>query len=402
MTFQHFLLLLLASISWPSLEAADNHKKIPCEIELRHPGINSNKSKIHTLYQIQDAHGLITGYSMVVDSVICKEASCEVVNVTMTWDALGQYQSYKIDEGTELEKVKIPKKNKKKKAKYPKVNTYEAIPFSNADNKKLHQILKEKHSPLKKRTLDNVTNVHKENEDIDFVASPTPPTIKNAVIEGAALTCFHLWHWANGDVVTATKELTHQSCSEKQLSYLVVSKKPHYVLFALEHLIQHKLYSLNIVKLVNDQMQDGDQRSVIDLGYLYLKNAIPNKNKFQDNLATVFSQSNNHSRIFILELLEAKKELPGALIEKMISSLPLMTSYDEINAFLNILEKLNYSSPEVLTTSAKVLENNNFFIARRAYWYLEKKSLDKQTSDLVLKFREKSLKEDRNLKRIGQ
>jgi hypothetical protein len=99
MTFRHFLLLLLASISWSTLEAATNHTKKSYEIELRHPGINSNKPKIHTLYQIQDAHGLIIGYSMVVDSVICKEATCEVVNVTMTWDALGQYQSYKLDEG---------------------------------------------------------------------------------------------------------------------------------------------------------------------------------------------------------------------------------------------------------------------------------------------------------------
>jgi|TARA_B110000908_G_scaffold64590_1_gene78522 hypothetical protein len=399
MTFRHFLLLLLASISWSTLEAATNHKKKSYEIELRHPGINSNKPKIHTLYQIQDAHGLIIGYSMVVDSVICKEATCEVVNVTMTWDALGQYQSYKLDEGIELEKVKIPKK---KKTIESKVNSYAAIPFSSADNKKLDQILKEKHSPLKTRTLENVTNVHKENEDIDFVASPTPPTIKNAVIEGAALTCFHLWHWANGDVVKATKELTHQSCSEKQLSHLVASEKPHYVLFALEHLIQHKLYSLKIVKLVNDQMQNEAQQSIIDLGYLYLNNAIPSKEQFQDNLATIFSQSNNHSRILLLQLLEAKKELPDALIEKMITSLPLMKDYDEINAFLNMLEKLNYASPAVLTNSAKVLENNNFFIARRAYWYLEEKSLDKQNSDLVLKFREKSLKEDRNLKRIGQ
>ena len=79
-----------------------------------------------------------------------------------------------------------------------------------------------------------------------------------------------------------------------------------------------------------------------------------------------------------------------------------MKNYDEINAFLNILDKLNYTSPAALITSAKVLENKNFFVARRAYWYLEKKSLDKQTSDLVLKFREKSLKEDRNLKRIRQ
>ena len=402
MRFQILLPLLLACITWSTLNAADNHKRTPYNIELRHPGINSNKPKTHTLYQIRNSQDLVTGYSMIVKSVVCKEATCEVVNVTMTWDALGQYKNYKLDIKSELEKVIISKKSIKNKAANSNATSYEAVPFSEADNKKLHQILKEKHSPLKTRTLDNVTNVYKNNKDIDFVASPTPPNIRNAVIEGAALTCFHLWHWANGDIVAAAKELTHQSCSEKQLSHLVVSKEPHHVLFALKHLMQHKLYSPNLVKLVNSQMQDNDQKSIIETGYMYLHNAIPDKQKFQDDLAIVFSKSNNVSRILLLNLLVSKKELPNTLIEKMITSLALMKNYDEINAFLNILDKLNYTSPAALITSAKVLENKNFFVARRAYWYLEKKSLDKQTSDLVLKFREKSLKEDRNLKRIRQ
>ena len=58
-------------------------------IEVQHPGISDNKPQSYTLSQALDQDGHPTGYSMVVDSVVCTDGLCKVVKVTMTWDALG-------------------------------------------------------------------------------------------------------------------------------------------------------------------------------------------------------------------------------------------------------------------------------------------------------------------------
>jgi len=332
---------------------------------------------------------------MVIDSVVCAKDVCEVVNVTMFWDALGEFECYKLEKGISLEKVEIAKKGKALKLT---AASYKAVPFTEADNKKLNKTLRDKYSALKTRTLKNLTKTLGNNDNVDFVASPTPPNIKDAVVNGAALTCFHLWHWANGDISTAAKQLTHKSCDKKLLSSFLSSKKQHYVSFALEHLRQHKLFSPKLVKQVNELMRGGNNKREYDLGYAYLQDAMPDKKQFLANLAVLYTECDNKSRIHLLELLKSEKELPDALIDKMATTLPAMKSYYELDIFLKFLEKHAYVSPAILTMTAQLLEDKNFFIARRAYSYLKKQTVDEKITKRIQVFREKSKKEGRILR----
>ena len=212
-----YAILLLLSLVAAHAAEIETHK-----VQLRHSGINSNKPKGYTLYQTRDSEGLITGYTMVVDSVVCKEAVCEVVGVTMAWDALGKYEDYRLEkEGTHLEKVEADWEDKA---------APDGVPFTDADYKKLDQILKDRHSALQTQTLESMSP-GSQNDEVDVVSGATPLNLKEAVVEGAALTCFHLWHWANGEVGAAARELTQKSCNEKLLNSFLFSDKPHYVLF---------------------------------------------------------------------------------------------------------------------------------------------------------------------------
>jgi hypothetical protein len=358
------------------------------EVVLHHPGNLSKAPKTYTLHQIRNQKGFPTGYKMVVESVVCMEKNCEVISVTMFWDALGGYQRYELEKGKVLEKGVLAGKDKTKPV------SYKGVPFTDADYKKLDRILKDGSSILSTRKLSDMS-VARDKNDIDAVSSATPIAMKNAVVQGASLTCFQLWHWANGEIVEVAKELTHLSCSEDMLHNFLLSDKPHFVLFALEHLKRHKLFSPSIVKEVGKVVRSGD-REMVDPGLVYLKEAMP-KAQYYDNLATIFNESHSKRRIHLLKLLSLKKELPGTLFDKMSSTLASMKTYYELHLFLRLVEKYEYVSQPILTQSSQLLESTNFFIARRAFWYLEKQTLDSQVKTRVQAFREKSRKEDRLL-----
>ena len=366
-------------------------KTVPHQVALRHPGTPLAKPAAYTLYQIRDQKGFPTGYRMVVDSVICLENRCEVINVTLHWDALGGYQRYELEKGKVLEKG-AP--DEKPKPFLEKDASYKGIPFTAADYKKLDQILSDDRSILRTQKLRDMSAAP-DDADVDGITGATPKAIKDAVVEGASLTCFQLWHWANGEIVQTAKELTHLSCSEELLHSFLLSGKPRFVLFALEHLTRHKLYSPSIVKEVNKVMRDGDLDQ-IEPSRAYLKEALPEV-QYYDHLAVMFNESDSKRRIQLLELLEQETKLPGTLFDKMSEALPGMTTYYELHRLLRLFEKHKHVSQHMHKQASRLLEHDNFFMARRAFWHLEKQSLDEGTKNRLQAFRDKCKKEGRVL-----
>ncbi len=361
------------------------------QVALRHPGITSTKPKTYTLYQIRNQKGFPTGYTMVVDSVICMEKTCQVINVKMVWDAMGGYLRYELEKGKVLEKGVLLDKSK---ALPDKAAFYKGVPFTDADYSKLDQILRDGRSILSTQKLSDMSVVG-GNANIDGVTGATPIAMKKAVVEGASLTCFQLWHWANGEIVETAKELTHLSCSKDLLHSFLLSEKPRFVLFALEHLARHKQFSPSFVKAVNKVMRSGDHDR-IKPSLAYLKEAVP-KAKYYDNLAVMFNKSSSKSRIHLLRLLELEKELPVAMFDKMSAAFTGMKTYQELHRLLRLVEKHEHVSQCVLTQVSQLLDNDNFLIARKAFWYLEKKTLAEQIKNRMQVFRDKCEKEGRIL-----
>ena len=364
---------------------------LPHQVALRHPGIPSNKPTTYTLYQIRNPKGFPTGYTMVVDSVICLEKTCQIINVTLFWDALGGYQRYELEKGKFLEKGGPLGKSK---ALLDKAASNKGVPFTDADYRKLDQILRDDRSILSTQRLSDMSVVS-DNANIDGVTGATPIAMKEAVVEGASLTCFQLWHWANGEIVETAKELTHLSCSKDLLHSFLLSEKPRFVLFALEHLARHKQFSPSFVKAVNKVMRGGDHDR-IEPSLAYLKEAMPEA-QYYDNLAVMFNESSSKRRIHLLELLEFEKELPGTLFDKMSAAFPGMNTYYELHRLLRLVEKHEHVSQRILTQVSRLLENDNFLIARKAFWHLEKQTLDEQIKNRMQAFRDKCGKEGRVL-----
>jgi len=234
------------------------------------------------------------------------------------------------------------------------------------------------------------------SDNVDAVTSATPVAMRKAVVKGASLTCFHLWHWARGDIVKAATDLTHASCDEDLLRGFLRSDSPHYVLFALDHVKRHKLLGPSVVADVIKAMHSG-HHSRMKLGLAYLREAIPDKDRFCDKVAQLFKESGREGRTHLLDLLASEKKLSPALFDKMSEVVSGTDTYYELHLFLQLVEKHRHVSQSLLTRISRLLESDNFFIARRAFWYLEKRAKDELTKKRIQIFRDKCKKDGRSL-----
>jgi hypothetical protein len=329
-------------------------------IRVRHPGFDSDAPKTFTLSQINDRQGFPSAYTLTVESVICPDQICRIITVKMTWDALGRYQRFELPAGEALEKGVAPKGKGSA--------GWDAVPFTDADYQKLDGILKDESSLLGRQKLDAVARLNNKHA-VDGITGATPASIRDAVVEGAALTCYNLWHWANGEVAAAAREQTHRQCGEAMLLRFLASDQPHYALFALEHLRVHNLISPAARQAVKRAMAAGGQER-IDLGLAYLRAAAPGREAFYVDVADVLGEGSGDARAHLLSRLAAEAPLPGAFFDAASGGLPLWAGYYEVHLFLQLAERSGSTSPALLGQAAKLLDSSDFFIARRAYGYL--------------------------------
>lgn len=382
-----------------SAAAEEPQASVPHQIVVKHPGIYDNKPQPYTISQALDERGHPVGYFMELDSVVCTENLCKVVTVTMDWDALGDYRSYSVADGSVLEKALIPDENAT-----PEDPAAENLPldrdqawtaFTDEDHDKLHGILSDRSSILKDQQLSELTS-YRDKSRVDAMSGATPLTVRESVVQGAALSSYHLWHWANGEVVALARELTHENCSEELLLEFLASDESRYNLFALEHLQQYQLFTPAIVSAVIDVMSRG-KSDQIDSGLAYLRLAFPDQDALYEQLPQLFEIGSSDTRIHLLGLLEAELSSSAAKLDQLIVGLEKTDSYYELHLFLGLAEQHEQVSEQVLTRASRFLESENFFMARRAYWFLEKQTLNEQLTRQMEAFRNKCENENRSL-----
>jgi len=403
------LVLLAAWLVFNSQADPENkdlrHRFVSHRIVLKHPGINENKPRTYSLSQTLDERGHPVGYSMEVDSVICTVGLCKVVKVMMKWDAVGFYRGYSVADGSILEKALIgdAKASPEKKPWGGQLIGGNAVrnkkawtAFNDADHAKLHRILRDRSSVLRSQRISDLTG-YRDKSRVDGVSGATPLTLKKAVVSGAALSSYHLWHWANGEVVSVARELTHKSCSEGLLRSFLVRDEPHYVLFALEHLRLHQCFDPSLVSVVVEATSAGNQEH-IDLGIAYLKAALPDQDAFHAELALLFTELDMEGRVYLLGVLDAESTITGSLLDKFSQGLKNVNTYYELHRFLSLVEKQQQVSEIILTRVSRFLEDENFFIARRAFLFLGKQSLNEPMAKQVAAFEAKCERKNRMLR----
>lgn len=340
-------------------------------VEVAHPGVNGGDSQSCDITRIIDSNGFPQEYYLDVDSVVCGDNVCEVIKVRIHWDALGGYLRYELPKGGNLTK-----------------NGHKS--FSTADHEKMHMILSDPNSALRKFDPASLT-LEANDHDVDAVTKPTPLFYQNSVVNGAIYTCYTLWHWANGDASAKIVEMTSKTCTHEQLMRYVNEGTEKFFIFAMNQLGERGVFDTATVNAVIKRANH-DRAFYLQgaIGYFEMSQTKNIPDLYYKAMLRFFSEGNSQKRTLCLRSLgESGQNGPPDFYNKIAGYLPELKSYFEVHLLLNILEKHDPDSNVVVKQAEKVLANDNFLIARRAYWFLEKRKLSGVQANVVEAFRVK-------------
>jgi hypothetical protein len=352
------------------ISEARPHKTTAFQISATHPGYNQSAPLLCSLIQVRNDHGFILEYYLDVDSVACRDSVCEIVTVRIFWDALGRYRRYTLPKGGALTK-----------------KGHEL--FSDADHAKLHSILTDANSSLQHVSIDQVSSPDQAMEDVDAISGATPLSQRDSVVPGAVYTTYTLWHWANGPIRQTVYRQTEQACSQPQLLSFLNSADKDFTIFAINQFTARRIHSQSVRKNIIKQTQQGDI-SIVEPAIAYFKSmATASEAKvYYDAIETLFLPGTERQRIKYLDSLSSTTQpAPPGYFKRFSGKLSKLRTYYEIHRFLKLMEARNHTSPELTQQALTLLNGSEFFIARRAFYYLKDRTLSPAQSQAVEAFR---------------
>lgn len=339
------------------------------DVELTDPVFPATPARPYRLVQFKDDNGFPAGYAMRVTTEVCTDKKCKIVEVTMYWNAVGDYERLECPPGNPLTKK-------------------EHVPFTAADYAKLDGILKDRESILARHSLAFLAKPVEGDLGLDALSGATPLTVQESVVQDAAYTSWALWRWANGEIVQKLRSLTEQSCTLPYLKYLLNSQSRSYVDFALQHALDHRPLETQLLDDVLHVLENGD-RERISLSLRFLTGAAQDKQQLQARLIESYGRMKSMYSPMILDYLAAQRDLPRTTLEALTTRLDRLP-YFQVHLILRLLEERKFFSKKTESDVVRLLDGDDFFIARRACEHLQKHDLSAEAKEKVNTFRERN------------
>ncbi len=156
-------------------------------------------------------------YESILRTPVCDDTLCQIVQIKVFWDLIGDYIRFDTLAGYPLTKN-------------------DHLLFTPEDYSKLQATLKDGNSILGRKSeselLDN--NRIRYSQKIDALTGATDLQIKNAVVDGALYSTYTLWHLVNGDIKNILSECTIKNYNSKMEQQLLFSDNTKSIIFALK------------------------------------------------------------------------------------------------------------------------------------------------------------------------
>ncbi|WP_145957566.1 hypothetical protein [Labilibaculum antarcticum] len=331
-----------------------------------HPGLKDSALIKYSLFETPDKE-----FYLNVPSVYCADDICKIDTVKIFWNDIGSYQRFELKPDVHLEKAK-------------------GELFTAHDYKKLHLILKDENSPFKTVHIDNIVSTQNEqNGAVDIHSSATVLDIdESTYVKGAVLTCFTLWHWANGQLQEIIKKITGDSANNQDFTDYLNHGDIAHKLFTIKLLISRKDYEPQLLNLVKEQYKlesSSVKRSVIS----YLENAP--EEIYCRSILDLFNSDDSEQRVACLQsLVHSKANLTPDFYRKIYGQLSNLKTYHEVDLLLTLLDKNDQNSEEIIKPLFSLLTHSNILISRRVFWFLGNQKLDKKQAEILERFSKKN------------
>lgn len=342
---------------------------VVCSVEMADPVLPERPASAHRVVQFRDRNGFPVRYAMDVATEVCTDKKCQLVEVTLYWNAVGDYERFECPPGKPLTKK-------------------EHVPFTADDYTKLDRILKDRDSILARQSLAFLAKPVEDQRGVDALSGATPLTMRESVVENAAFTTWALWRWTHGELVGKLRSLTEQSCTPPYLKYLLHSPDRRGVDFALNFVLDHHPADAQFLEDVLHVLEHGDREQVVR-ALRFVTRAATDKGQRHARLIAAYGRMKSTAAPLVLEYLAAERDLPRTTLERLTAGLDRLP-YFQVHLVLRLLEDRKFFSKQTEADVARLLDGADFFIARRACEFLMKQELGRETADRVQAFRERN------------
>lgn len=187
------------------------------------PGADSSLQ--HQVWLLKDKVGQPRLFYAPITTPVCIDGKCKPVHITLYWNLIGNYVGYALPPAIPLSK-------------------YDHESFEAADYSRLHDLLLDDKSVLKRKKLDDLFDksaalkekVTYKGEEVDAVTGATKKEIKASLVAGALYSCYTLWHLAHGAVKDSIESYTTKQKPELIENYLLYTPYRDYQHFAIKQL----------------------------------------------------------------------------------------------------------------------------------------------------------------------
>ena len=186
------------------------------------------------------------------------------------------------------------------------------------------------------------------------------------------------------------RHLTAETATIPQLLDLYATGKLEPVKFALDQLAARGEYSPVVLSQITDQLTSHGEAIRPALEFLEKATMETGKDVYHRAIEDTFAKCGKNGRIQILESLSRSVlKPPGQFYDNLGHFLPLLESYYEAHLLLELENTFNSQSSGIVHDVLKFLENENFLIARRAFWFLQEMNLSPDQAAAIAAFETK-------------
>lgn len=198
-------------LDWPQ-DANLSTKETPMKIMVDSMGAQ----KVNLLVDAEN-HPVL--YNSHIITPVCADGDCKLMHITLYWTLLGDYAGF--DRSVEEPLTK-----------------HDHDEFIYGDYWKLHELLKDHNSILKRRAIDDLVEKPKPSaiEGVDAVSGATVKEVKESVVGGALYSCYVAWHLVHGPIKEAIKEYSAQLQNDEMLLRMLENNNTNYQMHALTNL----------------------------------------------------------------------------------------------------------------------------------------------------------------------
>lgn len=242
----------------------------------------------HQLRLLSNQRGEPKLFFSEIETAVCADGECKLANIKVYWNLLGNYVGYAISPELPLTK-------------------YEHDPFEKEDYTKLHQLLLDDNSILKRRKMSDLVDKvpvsyssFTYSNNIDAVSGATKTEIKESVVKGGLYSCYTIWHIVHGEVKEKIKEYLDSIYTDQLTNYFLNTGYRDYQEYALKVLPreEYKQYSEQITSIF---------KTTNALTKAYILKKIPNQVLSDQNITkelyNTFSDIGINTRTFLIKKL---------------------------------------------------------------------------------------------------